>query len=262
MPSIISINVNGLNDQTKAETIFHNLNNDKPDIVFMQETHLNDNTKSLIISDNRWKGTKINSISPNNFAGVSTLISQNIAAIIHSNEICPEGNYIFTDISMDDHRFLLINVYAPTGGNKIQKRKDKFTEIQSKIQKYTDVEFIIYGGDFNTVLDNNFDRSTETTRSDISKKPLIETVNENDLQDIWRTFHPDDKQFTCKSTLGTYSRLDRFYISKATMHYFTKCEIVPFPHSDHQKVLLVFDFDKIERGKGAWKMNTSILQQE
>ncbi len=58
MPSIISINVNGLNDKAKAETIFHNLNNNRPDIVLMQETHLNNNTKSLIISDNRWKGTK------------------------------------------------------------------------------------------------------------------------------------------------------------------------------------------------------------
>ena len=84
MISLISINVNGLNDKAKAEAIFHNLNNDKPDIVFLQETHLNDNTKSLIISDNRWKGTKIHSISPNNFAGVSTLISQNTVSIIHS----------------------------------------------------------------------------------------------------------------------------------------------------------------------------------
>ncbi len=85
------------------------------------------------------KGIKIHSISPHNFAGVSTLISQNIVSIIHSNEICPEGNYILTDLSIDEHRFLFINVYAPTGGNETQQRRDKFIEIQTKIQRYTDL---------------------------------------------------------------------------------------------------------------------------
>ena len=43
----------------------------------------------------------------------------------------------------------------------------------------TDVEFITYGGDFNTVLDTNLDKSRVTTHSDISRKPLMETINEN-----------------------------------------------------------------------------------
>ncbi len=51
MPSFISVNVNDLNDKVKAEVIFHNINDDKPDIVFFQETHLNDYTKTSIISN-------------------------------------------------------------------------------------------------------------------------------------------------------------------------------------------------------------------
>ena len=264
MASIASINVNGLNDPRKTDAIFLNLKEAHNNIVFLQETHLNPVTVGNSISDDRWAGLKFHSFSPDNTKGVSTLISDQLNTVIHSHYACNKGHYLILDLSIDNNRVLLVNVYAPTGNpNGIKRRIETFLEIFRKLEEYPDeVQHVICGGDFNCVLDNHFDRSREINYVDRTSKLLSDNVRRFELEDIWRTLHPNQRQFTYKSTVNTYSRIDRFYTSRPSRSIFTSCEIEPFPHSDHDKVILYLAFTNIKLGPGVWQLNTSVLRDK
>ena len=153
MANIASINVNGLNDSLKCEAIFQNLNRSKHDIVFLQETHLNAQTVRKAISSSRWRGKKFHSFSPDNWKGVSILLSDKLNPVIHSHNACSKGHYVFVDLSFGGKRVLLANIYAPTGNYaKTQQRKQLFSTVTSEIDKYSDVDCVIIGGDFNCVI--------------------------------------------------------------------------------------------------------------
>ena len=97
---------------------------------------------------------------------------------------------------------------------------------------------------------------------DRTSKRLADSINKFGLEDIWRTLHPADKQYTFQSNVGTFIRIDRFYTSRASRANFTSCNIEPFPHSDHDKVILTLNFNGIKLGTGVWQLNTSGLKEE
>ena len=85
-------------------------------------------------------------------------------------------------------------------------------------------------------------------------------IRKHDLEDIWRTLHPSEHKYTFASNVGTYSRIDRFYTSRHSRANFTKCDIIPFPLSDHKKVVLHFDLSQFKSGPGIWQLNSSVLR--
>ena len=81
-------------------------------------------------------------------------------------------------------------------------------------------------GDFNTPL-TPMDRST---KQKINKKTqtLNDTIDQLDLNDIYRTFHPKTMNFTFfSSTHGTFSRIDHILGHKSSLGKFKKTEITP-----------------------------------
>ena len=85
-------------------------------------------------------------------------------------------------------------------------------------------------------------------------------IRKHDLEDIWRTLHPSEHKHTFASNVGTYSRINRFYTSRHSRANFTKCDITPFPLSDHKKVVLHFDLSQFKSGPGIWQLNSSVLR--
>ena len=87
-------------------------------------------------------------------------------------------------------------------------------------------------GDFNTLL-IPMDRST---KQKINKKTqtLNDTIDQLDLVDIYRTFHPKTMNFTVfSSTHGNFSRTDHILGHKSSLGKFKKFEIIPSIFSDH-----------------------------
>ena len=166
-------------------------------------------------------------------------------------------------MTIDGTRFLLANIYAPSGGGAatVSARKKIFTNISARISSYTNAEFVILGGDFNCTLNTQMDRSRFTIYPDRSLPSLNQVIHELNLEDIWRTFHPHEREYTLCSTVGTYTRIDRFYTTRPARGIFESCEIIPFAHSDHDMVTLKLNFSNVELGPGLWKMNTSILTE-
>ena len=84
-----------------------------------------------------------------------------------------------------------------------------------------------------------------------------------DVIDIWRLKHPDTLRYTWreKTRYGfTQSRIDYFLIS-CHLQYFTQhVNILPSIRSDHSLLKLTLKLeDEEKRGRGIWKLNTSLL---
>ena len=99
-------------------------------------------------------------------------------------------------------------------------------------------------GDFNTPL-TPMDRSPKQ-KINKETKTLNDTIDQLDLIDIYRTFHPKTMNFTFLSSAhGTFSRINHILGHKSSLHKFKKTEIIPSIFSDHNAVRLDLNY----RGK-------------
>ena len=74
---------------------------------------------------------------------------------------------------------------------------------------------------------------------------LKDTVDQLDLVDIYRTFHPKTMNFTFLSSAhGTFSRIDHILGHKSSLSKFKKTEIIPSIFSDHNAVRLDINYRK------------------
>ena len=92
-------------------------------------------------------------------------------------------------------------------------------------------------GDFNTPL-TAMDRSAKQ-KINKEMQTLNDTINQLDLIDIYRTFHPKTMNFTFFSCAhGTFSSIDHILGHKSSLDKFKKVEIIPSIFSDHNAIRL------------------------
>ena len=74
---------------------------------------------------------------------------------------------------------------------------------------------------------------------------LNDTLDEMDLIDIFRTFHPNAEEYTFfSSPHGTFSRIDHISCHKSNFSKFKKIEIMPRLFSDHNAMRLHINYKK------------------
>ena len=74
---------------------------------------------------------------------------------------------------------------------------------------------------------------------------LNDTVDEIDLIDIFRTFHPNVQEYTFfSSAYGTFSRIDHILGHKSNLSKFKKIEIKSSIFSDHNAMRLDINYKK------------------
>ena len=74
---------------------------------------------------------------------------------------------------------------------------------------------------------------------------LTDTLDEMDLIDIFRTFHPNAEEYTFFSNAhGTFSRVDHILGHKSNLSKFKKTEIVSSIFSDHNTMKLDINYKK------------------
>lgn len=79
------------------------------------------------------------------------------------------------------------------------------------------------------------------------------------LIDVWRYHHPRDQDYTYRSQVhGSYSRLDRFLVSKVDMHRVAECKIEPITLSDHSPIMMKINLGQ-EKQLRYCRLNVSIL---
>ena len=114
--------------------------------------------------------------------------------------------------------------------------------------------------DFNTLL-IPMDRSS---RQIINKETqtLNDTLDQLDLIDIYRTFHPKAAEYTFFSSAHrTFSRIDHILGHKSSLSKFKKIEIISSIFSDHNALRLEINYRKKKTVKNTntWRLNNMLL---
>ena len=147
-------------------------------------------------------------------AGVAILISDKIDFKTKAVKRDKEGHYMMIKGSIQED-ITIINIYAPNI-RAPQYVRQMLTSMKGEINNNT-----IIVGDFNTPL-TPMDRST---KQKISKETqtLNDIMDQLDLIDIYRTFHPKTMNFTFFSSAhGTLSRIDPILGHKYSIGKFKK----------------------------------------
>ena len=120
----------------------------------------------------------------------------------------------------------------------------------------------VIAGDFNTPL-TSMDRSS---RQKINKETIAlnGTVDQIDLIDIFRAFHPQAAEYTYFSSAhGMFSRKDHMFGHKTSLNKFKKIEIISNIFSDHNAMKLEIKHKKnTEKHAKTWKPNDMLLNNE
>ena len=121
-------------------------------------------------------------------AGVEIFISDKIDFQIKAVKRDKEGHYIMIKGSIQEEDITIINIYAPNIGT-LQYVRQMLTSMKEEINSNT-----IVVGDFNTPL-TMMDRSTKQ-KINKETQTLKDTMDQLDLIDIYRMFHPKSIKFT------------------------------------------------------------------
>ena len=92
-------------------------------------------------------------------------------------------------------------------------------------------------GNFNTPLSKMDTSSKQNINKDIAT--LNNALDEKDLPDIYRAFHPKEAKYTFFSNAhGTFSKIDHMIGDKASLNKFKKTEIISSIFSIHKGLKL------------------------
>ena len=88
-----------------------------------------------------------------------------------------------------------------------------------------------------------------------------DVMNQMDVADIYRTFHPNRKEYTFFSAPHeTLSKTDHLLGNKANLHRFKKIGVTPCVLSDCHKLKLEFNNNTTVRNPtNPWKLNSELL---
>ena len=137
--------------------------------------------------------------------------------------------------SIQEEDITIINIYAPNIGAPQYIR-----ELPAAIKEEVNSNTIIVG-DFNTSL-TLMDRSS---KQEINKQTqaLNDTIDQIDLTDIYRTFHPKTADYTFFSSAHrTFSRIDHILGHKSSLSKFKKIEVISTSFSDQNAMRLDINY--------------------
>ena len=93
---------------------------------------------------------------------------------------------------------------------------------------------------------------------------LNDTLDDTNLTDIFRTFHPNAEEYTFFSSAhGTFSRIDHILSHKSNLSKFKKIEIISSIFSAHNAMIPDINYKKkSRRNTNTWRLNNTFLNNE
>ena len=251
---IISYNTQGLQGIQKRVDVFDYLKIKGCHIYCLQDTHFtNEDEKNII---DQWGNSNcIFSNYQSNARGVAILFAKTLDYKINRKIVDTDGNYIILDLTINDKKITLVNLYGPNNDRPIF-----FKHISKCIEDIDNDETIICG-DFNCVLNPQLDyHNYKAINNPKAREKILELMNTKDLVDPFREKFPTQKKYTWKKRNPCkQARLDYFLISESLMQYVKNTLIDSSYRSDHCIVILVLNLTNFKHGKSFWKHNNSLL---
>ena len=254
-----SFNVNGLGDKVKRGEVFKWLNNKNDDIILLQETHSTPDSEQVWERD--WgHGKIVFNHGSSNATGVAFLI-KNKSLEIKCHKVIVPGRASILEFMYGGCVLSVVNIYAPNNDDT------NFLEtVFSETLGREGSDLLLWGGDWNTVLDNDKDKLGGNWQHSNKKcqSLLNNIISECGIHDAFRLTNSDKQLYThynkrCK----TATRLD-FFLVDASLINFPLCtsSISHGFSSDHSYVSLIIQGSTITRGRGYWKLNNMHLKQD
>lgn len=255
MVKMLSCNAQGLCNNNKRREFFYYFHERNLDIVFVQETHCSR------AAQGRWKmewgGPIYFSNGTTASRGVAVLFDRKFQYQLINVKHDDNGRWIEVRIKYEGSELTLLNVYAPNIDDP------EFFKTMFHSLRQMDPREIILAGDFNLVLDIELDKMGGRKVTHWNSQKIVKAyMEELNLVDIWRIQHPEAKIFTWKGVRGIEEirvRLDFFLISDTLAQFVSISEIKPRYKADHALPLIEINLIKLQRGRGVWKFNTSLL---
>ena len=227
------------------------------DIYLLQETH-NATEKDEKIWTTEWGGKTFWSRGDNRSRGVAIFINPKFEINIENQKTDRDGRVVSIKAIIEECEYNITSIYAPNGP---RRRKDFFNDLGPILTGNTN---LLIGGDFNCIAQPELDKlGGDPNSGTAGYKELKEITSTLGLEDIWRKKHNKDKLFTWnKKDFSQRSRIDRWYISTEWTDK-AHSNIRACPYSDHSAVeVIITPIHQRRKGKGIWKMNTSILKDK
>ena len=139
--------------------------------------------------------------------------------------------------SVQEEDVTTINIYSSNIGAP-QYRRQTLTDIKRETYSNT-----IVVGDFNTPL-TPMDRSSKQ-KINMETEVFNDTLDEMDVIDIFRPFHPNAEEYTFfSSAQGAFSRIEHILGHKSNLSKFKKVEIISSIFSSHNVMRLDINYKK------------------
>ena len=104
-----------------------------------------------------------------------------------------------------------------------------------------------------------------TSKQKIYKKTQVlnDTLDEKDLIDIFRTFHPNAEYTFFSSAHGTFSRIDNILGHISNLNKFKKTETISSIFSNHNAIRLDINYKKTSvRNPNTMRLNKMFLNNQ
>ncbi|OCT99674.1 hypothetical protein XELAEV_18005457mg [Xenopus laevis] len=257
MCSIVSYNVNGLNEPVKRSQILNMCRKLQTHIILLQETHFKEGHTPRIL-DKNYTQVYYSNNPEKKATGVLIMIHKDLPLVIHERKIDREGRYIIIKGNLGASKLTIANVYAPNTAqvNFLKKFLEDLNNFKEGI--------VIMGGDLNLVFNPSMDSSNG--KSHISHKgikSLKKKLEEIGLVDTWRVQHPKDKDYTHFSKkYSVYTRIDYLFVSQGGLHWVKEAKIITNLFSDHYPILLKLNIPQINDKDYIWRFNDLLLHNK
>ena len=201
-----------MNASTKRQRLAEWIQKQDSYICCLQETHLKTgDTYRLKVKG--WKKI-FHANGDQKKAEVAIHISDKIDFEIKAMKRDKERHYIMIKVSIQEEDITITNIYVPNIGAP-QYVRQMLTSMKGEVKSNTIV------GNFNTQL-TSMVRSIKQKISE-ETQALNDTMDQLDLKDIYRAFHPKTMDFTFFSSAhGTFSRKDHILGHKTSLSKFKK----------------------------------------
>ncbi|MGL5904155.1 MAG: endonuclease/exonuclease/phosphatase family protein, partial [Cetobacterium sp.] len=256
--NIASLNVNGARDCKKRAEIYELFKQKHFDVVLLQETH--SDVQNAANWAMEWDGLSFLSHNNSLSAGVAVLFSKKFTPVSYEVDEIIKGRILKIRVVVENQVFVFICVYAPTA------TADRIVFLDSlcvALQKCINDEILIIGGDFNCT-EQNIDRNHLEPHM-LSRKRLIQLIKTHELNDIWRIFNGNCRQYTwthIRDKTVSMARLDRLYCFSHQINIFRSCCITPVSFSDHCMVQCSLFLSSVKSKSAYWHFNNALLSDK
>ena len=249
-----TLNSRGLRSRCKRKALFTYLKGNKFDVVCLQETHVTDDVCNQW--EREWgKGHFVSNNFSSHSCGQIILFRKNLVDTY--NIIYNSKRILAVEVEVLEKSIAIVNVYAP---NNNMEKTCFFEELNNVISNIT-AEGLLICGDFNCVLDNKLDIISGGAHSNVLVPTFHNVIYSHDLYDVWRLFHPQEKQYTwSKKNPFIARRLDYILSNSELFNRTIVANIHSLPSTDHRGCAITVKLTNCERGPGQWKFNNSLLK--